>query len=69
MGMVWQIPAASLEKVERRKRGPKPAESAGTGGDGQSASMPVKAKRRVAQRSSAKKATMSMNRNARKGDQ
>ena len=24
MGMVWQIPAASLEKVERRKPGPKP---------------------------------------------
>ena len=23
MGPVWQIPAASLEKVQRRKRGPK----------------------------------------------
>jgi hypothetical protein len=25
MGMVWQIPASSLEKVEKRKPGPKPA--------------------------------------------
>jgi len=24
MGMVWQIPASSLEKVEKRKPGPKP---------------------------------------------
>jgi predicted site-specific integrase-resolvase len=28
MGMVWQIPASSLEKVERRKPGPKPAKKA-----------------------------------------
>jgi len=27
MGMVWQIPASSLEKVERRKPGPKPGTS------------------------------------------
>jgi hypothetical protein len=51
MGMVWQIPASSLEKVERRKPGPKPATDVGD----QERAAP---KRRASKRSPAKKANV-----------
>jgi len=51
MGMVWQIPASSLEKVERRKPGPKPAIDAGD-------HEPAAPKRRASKRSPAKKANV-----------
>jgi hypothetical protein len=54
IGKVWQIPASSLEKVERRKPGPKPPTDVGDqvgplAGE-------TKPKRRASKRSSAKKA-------------
>jgi hypothetical protein len=57
MGMVWQIPASSLEKVERRKPGPKPTSD--TGGVGDQTETPAdeaKPKRRASKSSTAKKA-------------
>src|SRR5215470_1863782 len=60
MGMVWQIPSASLEKVERRKPGPKPAtdvtEGAETSADQVTdETAPAKPKRRASKREALKK--------------
>jgi hypothetical protein len=56
MGMVWQIPASSLEKVERRKPGPKPAGDTGdVGAQAETPAGEAKPKHRASKRSSAKK--------------
>jgi hypothetical protein len=59
MGMVWQIPASSLEKVERRKPGPKPATDAGDNADQvEEPADETKLKRKASKRSPAKRANV-----------
>jgi hypothetical protein len=65
MGVVWQIPVASLDKVERRKPGPKPGLGAGASTDdqvtaAQGEAAQVEPKRRTSNRAAAKKALKKM---------
>jgi hypothetical protein len=62
MGMVWQIPASSLGKVERRKPGPKPAtdtgDNAGQFKTTAAEPAPPKPKRKASKNSPARKANV-----------